>query len=185
MDVSIINKSLENIGNINDLGLAIVIPTLNEAKGIEFVLDEISELFSTWEKIDVVVVDGHSEDGTDFIARNKGAKVVYQRDKGYGNALRTGFRYVKKNFDSKIIVMMDADSTYDAGDIPALVEPILRDEADLVLGNRFASMQKGSMSLINGLGNRLISWFARRALRIGVHDTQSGFRAFRSDLVDG
>jgi len=107
-------KPLEKIGGMNDIGLAIVIPTLDEARGIEIVLDEISELFSKWEKIDVVVVDGHSSDGTDFIARNLGAKVLYQRDKGYGDALRIGFRYVNNNLESKIIVMMDADSTYNA-----------------------------------------------------------------------
>jgi len=168
---------------VEELGLAVVIPTLNEAKSIGIVLDEIAEVFAD-RKVDVVVVDGHSTDGTDEIAREKGAQVIYQRDKGYGDALRTGFQHVRKSLNAEIIVMMDADLTYDPKDIPKLVEPILSGEADLVLGDRFSRMKKEAMPFINRVGNRLISWFARTALRVKVHDTQCGLRAFRCELVD-
>jgi dolichol-phosphate mannosyltransferase len=164
--------------------LAIVIPTLEEAKSIAIVLDEVAETFAHGEHVDVVIVDGHSEDGTDEVARNKGAIVIYQRNKGYGDALKVGFNYVRKNLSAEVIVMMDADSTYDAKDIPALMEPILQDEADLVLGNRFMGMHRGSMSLTNKLGNKLISWFTRRTLKVNVYDTQSGFRALRYTIVN-
>jgi len=60
----------------------------------------------------------------------------------------------------------------------------LKGEADLIVGNRFAGMQKGAMPFVNRIGNRLLSWFARATLRLKVHDTQCGLRAFRSELVD-
>jgi len=165
------------------LDLVVVIPALNEARSIGKILDEIFDEIGS-EKVKIMVVNGHSTDGTDDIARGKGALVIYQRNKGYGDALKTGFMYARKNLNAKVIVMMDADLTYDPKDIPKLVEPILRDEADLVVGNRFPHMQKGAMPLINRFGNRLLSWFARLSLRVKIHDTQCGLRAFKSELVD-
>jgi len=173
----------ESLSGMQELNLAIVIPALNEAESIGKVLDETSEVFEG-ERCMVVVVDGRSKDGTDEIARKKGARIIYQRNTGYGDALRTGFHFVRRHLDANVIVMMDADFTYDPKDITRLVEPVLRDEADLVVGNRFAGMQKGAMPFINRVGNRLLSWFARVTLGLKVHDTQCGLRAFRSELVD-
>jgi len=163
--------------------IVIVVPTLNECEAVGKVLDGVKDVMDGYE-YRMLVVDGHSIDGTDDIAREKGAEVIYQRGKGYGDALRTGFLYARKRLDAGVIVMMDADFTYDPRDIPELVAPILRDEADLVVGNRFAGMQKGAMSLVNRVGNRMLSLVAKLALRLNVYDTQSGMRAFRSELLD-
>jgi dolichol-phosphate hexosyltransferase len=185
MDLAQLSKIefLETIDMLNYCNIAIVIPTLDEAESIGSLLDEVARIFVNC-KVDVVVVDGHSLDGTDVIAKEKRAHVIYQSDKGYGNALKLGFDYVLKNFNAEIIIMMDADSTYDVGEISLLIEPIIRNEADLVLGNRFAHLNNSTMKFKNRLGNRLISWFARQSLRIKVNDTQSGFRAIRSDLAE-
>ena len=132
----------------------------------------------------VLVVDAHSIDGTDKIAKDMGAEVIYQGGRGYGDALKTGFSYARKQLDASVIVMMDADLTYDPKHIPDLVAPILKNEADLVVGNRFAGMEKGSMSFVNRFGNKMLSLVAKLALGLGVYDTQSGMRAFKSDLLD-
>ncbi len=132
----------------------------------------------------VLVVDGHSYDGTDEIAKSMNAQVIYQRGKGYGDALKTGFFYAKKNLEANIIVMMDADLTYDPKHIPELIKPILENKADMVVGNRFADMQQGSMTVVNRFGNRMLSLVAKLALGLNVYDTQSGMRAFRSELLD-
>ena len=163
--------------------IVVVIPTLNECAAVGKVLDGVKDAMDGYE-YRMLVVDGHSIDGTDDIAREKGAEVIYQRGKGYGDALRTGFLYARKRLDAGVIVMMDADFTYDPRDIPELVAPILKHEADLVVGNRFAGMQKGAMSLVNRFGNRMLSLVAKLALRLNVYDTQSGMRAFRSELLD-
>nr|MQY62269.1 glycosyltransferase [archaeon] len=125
-----------------------------------------------------------STDGTDEIAKDMGADVIYQRGRGYGNALKTGFFYARKRLDAKVIVMMDADLTYDPKHIPKLVAPILNDEADMVVGNRFAGMQEGAMPFVNMVGNRVLSLVAKLALGLNVYDTQSGMRAFKSELLD-
>ena len=161
----------------------IVMPTLNEEKGVARTIDEVRTALEDW-NFDILVVDGRSHDGTDTIASQKGVKVVYQRNIGYGDALRTGFLYARRNMKTKAIVMMDADSTYDPNDIPGLVEPLLTEDADMVIGNRFLRNEKGAMSLTNRAGNRILSWFARFTLRLNIHDTQCGLRAFRTELVD-
>jgi dolichol-phosphate mannosyltransferase len=163
--------------------VAVVIPTLNEAEGIGKVLDELYEDLTDID-FEVIVVDGYSDDGTDEIAKSKGARVIYQKGRGYGDALRTGFIYVRENLDADVIVMLDADCTYDPKDVPRLVEPIERGLADMVVGDRFPRMERGAMTLINRIGNRLLSWFARRTLKIKIHDTQCGIRAFSGELVD-
>jgi len=179
------DRSLEKAVEAKGSGtrIVIVIPALNECEAVGKVLDGVKDVMDGYD-YRMLVVDGHSIDGTDEIARKKGAKVIYQRGKGYGDALKTGFFHARRRLDAGVIVMMDADFTYDPRDMPALVAPILRDEADFVVGNRFAGLQKGAMSLVNRVGNRVISLIARFALRLNIYDTQSGMRAFRSELLD-
>jgi dolichol-phosphate mannosyltransferase len=166
-----------------EFDVTVVIPALNEAKGIGLVLDDLSSALTDC-NYSVLVVDGNSSDGTDKIAMSKGARVIYQKKKGYGDALKTGFLYARENFETKTIVMMDADNTYDPYDIPQLLKPLLLGEADIVVGNRFSGMKDGSMSSVNRFGNKVISWFARVTLGVGVLDTQCGLRAFKTELVD-
>jgi len=163
--------------------IAIVIPTLNECEAVGKVVGGVKSAMDGYD-YRVLVVDGHSIDGTDEIAREMGATVIYQRGRGYGDALKTGFFYARKRLDAKVIVMMDADLTYDPKHIPKLVAPILEDEADLVVGNRFAGMKKGAMPFVNRVGNRMLSLVAKLALGLNVYDTQSGMRAFKSELLD-
>jgi len=163
--------------------IVIVIPTLNECEAVGKMLDGVKDVMDGYE-YRMLVVDGRSIDGTDEIARKKGAEVIYQRGRGYGDALKTGFFHARKRLDAGVIVMIDADLSYDPKDIPELVKPILKDEADLVVGNRFAGMQKGAMSLVNRVGNKLLSLIAKVTLRLNIYDTQSGIRAFRSELLN-
>ena len=163
--------------------IAVVIPTLNECEAVGKVLGGVKSAMDGYE-YRMLVVDGHSVDGTDEIARDMGADVIYQRGRGYGDALKTGFFYARKRLDAEVIVMMDADLTYDPKHIPELVAPILKDEADIVVGNRFAGMQKGAMPFVNRVGNRVLSLVAKLALGLNVYDTQSGMRAFKSELLE-
>ena len=163
--------------------IAIVIPTLNERDAVGNMLDGVKNVMEGYD-YRMLVVDGHSVDGTDEIAREKGAEVIYQRGRGYGEALKTGFFHARKRLDAGVIVMIDADLSYDPKDIPELLAPLLKDEADLVVGNRFAGMQKGAMSFVNRVGNKLLSLIAKVTLRLNIYDTQSGMRAFKSKLLD-
>ena len=163
--------------------IVVVIPTLNECEAVGRVVGGVKQVMGGYD-CRVLVVDGHSTDGTDEIARGMGADVIYQGGRGYGDALKTGFFYARKMLDAEVIVMMDADLTYAPKDIPRLVAPVLEGEADLVVGNRFAGMQRGAMRFVNRVGNRVLSLVARLALGLNVYDTQSGMRAFTSELLE-
>jgi glycosyltransferase involved in cell wall biosynthesis len=163
--------------------IAFVIPTLNEEAGIGLVLDGINKVMQKSNHT-VIVVDGHSEDQSIQIAKERGASVISQREHGYGDALITGFKCACKELNADIIVMMDADGTYDPLDIPKLLNPILENCADLVMGNRFSGMKQGSMTFINRIGNKILSWVTRKSLNIKISDTQCGLRALRTELVE-
>jgi len=169
--------------NARELDFVVVVPTLDEERSIAITIGELRAALEGY-SFDILVVDGRSHDGTDQIASQKGVKVIYQRSRGYGDALRTGFLYVRRNMKARVIVMMDGDSTYDPNDVPKLVEPLLADRADMVIGNRFSKLEKGAMSITNRVGNRILSSLAKVALRLNISDTQCGLRAFRTELVD-
>jgi dolichol-phosphate mannosyltransferase len=80
--------------------------------------------------------------------------------------------------------MMDADMTYDPRDIPPLLEPLVNDEADMVIGNRFKGLEKGAMTPLNKSGNKIISSICKIFLKVDVSDTQCGLRIFKATLLD-
>ena len=162
--------------------VVVVIPTLNEEGGIGHVLDRIEKALQHY-NYGVLVVDGHSSDDTLKIAKNKGARIVMQPGKGYGDALRSGLGYACREMGADVVVMADGDGTYDPFDVPALVDPILKNESDVVIGNRFERMDGGAMPFINVVGNRILSLVARMLLDIDTSDTQCGLRAMRAELV--
>src|ERR1700678_1536340 len=110
--------------------VSVVIPTLNEARNLPHVFARLPGGIH-----EVVVVDGHSADGTCAVARQlrPDARIVMQNRNGKGNALACGFAVAT----GQVIVMLDADGSADAGEIPAFVQTLL-DGADFAKGSRFA-----------------------------------------------
>lgn len=178
-----ISHEEDQIRSMEDPYLIVVMPAMNEAASIGSVIDEINEVL-TEVRHDVLVVDGHSTDETVTIARDKGAYVIRQYHRGYGDALLTGFYYARNQLEADIIAMMDADATYDPRDILTLMQPIVDVKADFSIGDRLSNLKEDSMTLLNRFGNRLISWIVRKLLVMNITDTQCGLRVFRSELVD-
>lgn len=162
--------------------IVVVMPTLNEENGIGPVIDGVLKVMKPHD-CSVLVVDGHSEDRTAQIAKDLGASVVLQRQIGYGDALKTGFECACKEMQADILVMMDADGTYDPQDVSRLLIPVFENSADLVIGDRFRGMKPKSMTFINRIGNRILSRVARWTLEVSVNDTQCGLRVLNSDLA--
>jgi glycosyltransferase involved in cell wall biosynthesis len=159
--------------------VSVVIPCLNEAGSIgECVTRARQVLGETGASFEVIVVDNRSEDGSDELAAAAGATVVFEPRRGYGNAYLAGFESARGEY----VVMIDADLTYDFAEIPRFVAE-LADGADLVVGNRLAGLEPGSMHWLNRAGNALLSGFLNLLFRTPLGDAHCGLRAVRRDAL--
>jgi len=109
--------------------VSVVILTKNEEGSIGICIEKIQRVFAEHHIDGEIVVADNSTDRTPEIAKRPGARVVVPDEHGYGNAYRFGFAQASGD----CIVMEDADNTYDFMDIPGLLEPLKRGEADLVM----------------------------------------------------
>ncbi len=157
-----------------------VIPALNEAGSIAQVVGRLRNQGAALLE-SIVVVDNGSTDGTGDIARRAGAHVVREEKRGYGYACRAGVLVAR---EADVIVLLDGDAADDPDDLPRLLEPLLNDDADLVVGSRaLGSREPGSMTIQQVLGNRLAAWLMRNIYGVRVSD-MGPFRAIRrSDLL--
>lgn len=160
--------------------VSVVIPAYNEEEAIGRVISDVHKTLKGKYKYDIVVVDNNSSDRTAELAKVAGANVIYETKQGYGHALFKGF----KNISSKtsIVVMLDADCSYPPEAIPQLIDPIIKDEADLVIGAR-SIKERGSMGLLKRFGNKILNYSLGFA-GLRVSDGQSGFRAMKKDVID-
>lgn len=133
--------------------VAVVIPALDEAQSLPAVL---ADLPPVWR---VVVVDNGSTDATSEVARAGGAEVVWAPRRGYGTAVQAGMNHLRGD-PPDVLVILDADHADPADRMGELVDPIARDEADLVLSDRSSTAEPGALTSVqrfgNGLATRLI-----------------------------
>jgi glycosyltransferase involved in cell wall biosynthesis len=157
-----------------------VIPCLDEAASIERCVRQAFEAMDGQPWIgEVIVADNGSEDGSAEIAKAAGALVVHEDRRGYGSAYMAGFAAAAGEY----VVMLDADLTYDFGDIPRFVEELDKG-ADLVMGNRMQGIQPGAMPWLHRyVGNPLLSGVLNLFFRTGVGDAHCGMRALRRDVL--
>ena len=162
--------------------VSVVIPALNEEEAIEAVVLAIprDELRKMDFEVEVLVIDNGSEDRTAELARKAGAEVVFEPNRGYGRAYKTGF----DNVQGQIIATADADLTYPVEDIPELVKLLEEENLDFITTNRFAKMESNVMSPRNRLGNSVLNLTTRLFFRIDLKDSQSGMWVFRKDLLN-
>jgi len=154
--------------------VTVLLPAFNEEKAIGRVIQDIKALALNYE---ILVVDNKSTNGTEAEATALGAKVLYEGEKGKGNAVRTGFKHIKPPF----VVMIDSDFTYPAKHIPEIMEQI-ENGADVVIGYRH-KRAKGSMSFMNTIGNWGLSMLASILYGVRVKDVCSGMWGFRRDVL--
>ena len=153
--------------------ISLIIPALNEAAAIRQVLDGLpTGVFS-----EVIVVDNGSTDQTGTIAADRGAKVVREEQRGYGSACLAGIASLHPDCD--VVVFMDADASDDPKQARMLVEPIVKGEADLVIGVRCgAQVEKDSLPAHQRLGNTLATGLIQLLFGFRYRDL-GPFRAIR------
>lgn len=156
--------------------VSIVMPCLNEATTVATCVAKARSWLASRAIVgEVLVVDNGSTDGSVEMAEAAGAQVVHEARRGYGHALQRGVAEARGD----VIVMGDADDTYDFSRLDELVRP-LGEGYDLVLGNRFSGgISKGAMPWAHRyIGSPIINFLIRRFIGIRVGDSQSGLRAF-------
>ena len=167
--------------------LSVVIPVYNEAGLIETTLRRV--LASPVDK-EVIVVDDGSADATGEtlarLARELPIRVVtHARNTGKGAAVRTGFQAAT----GEILLIQDADLEYDPDDYPAVMAPILRGEADAVMGSRFLRQRPrfftpdGDPFFTHYVGNRIIIWLTNLLYGFRATDYEGCYKAFPRAVV--
>ena len=154
-----------------DKELTVVIPTLNEADAIGKVIDELRGYGYN----NILVVDGHSDDGTAEIAREKGAYVILQEGRGKADAIRTAIKHVKTPY----VVVMDGDYTYDPAYIKVMLEVIK--DADGVIGARIYGRE--NIPLLNRFGNWIITKAFNLLFGTKLRDVCSGMWMTRTEVL--
>lgn len=157
--------------------ISIIIPVLNEEKAIGKVIDDIPSSLAS----EIIVVDNGSDDGTARIAADKGARIVYEPTKGYGQACLTGAKEAGK---TDILVFLDGDYSDYPQDMDLLVKPLLNGKADLVIGSRITGNRvKGALPVHSLLGNKFSAWLLKIFFEIDITDL-GPFRAISRSCFD-
>lgn len=158
--------------------VSVVIPTRNEEQTIEPVIARCRSHAD-----EIVVIDGHSTDATRDVATRLGARVVLDNGRGKGAALRQAIGLVRGD----ILVFIDADGSHDPDDIPKMVDPIVRGEAEHCIASR---MRGGSDELfatfpqfVRMVGGQMITLAINYRFGIRITDSQNGFRAFLTEAA--
>ena len=156
---------------------SVVIPTMNEEASLGEVLTKLKGMSN-----DIFIVDGHSSDNTQNIAKKHGVRIVLDNKLGKGDAIRIGLKEAKH----PITVFIDADLSHDPSDVTKLITPISKGDADLVIGSR---MTGGSDELhgtieeaIRLFGSVFIALVINYRFGVKITDYENGFRAIRTEV---
>src|SRR5437016_2510819 len=165
--------------------LSIVVPVYNEKRTIDQILERIGK--TPYEK-EIIIVDDYSKDGTREIlhqmetcGRFPSARFFYHSlNQGKGAALRTGI----KAATGDIVIIQDADLEYDPKEYPTLVQPIERNEADVVYGSRFMGGRPHRVLYFwHSVGNGFLTLMSNMFTNINLTDMETGYKAFRREII--
>lgn len=151
----------------------IIVPAYNEEEYLGSVLDRTLRLRDTIPNLDLLVIDDGSEDGTSEIARSRHVKVIrHTKNLGEEGAIQTGFNYaLRHNYD--FVIKVDGDGQHDPSETLKILDPLLKNEADVVIGSRLPSY---SEQLLFRLGRVFSSKLISFLLRKLITDPTSGFK---------
>lgn len=161
--------------------LSIVIPTYNEAKTIQTVLERVlSEPLAGWQKQIIVVDDGSTDDTADILKKwqRRATIVCLSHNQGKGAAVTEGLRRATGD----IILIQDADLEYSPADYPVLLTPFENARVNVVYGSRFLGPHLSTM-FIYALGNKFVTFVTNILYNTTITDMETGYKAFRRAAV--
>ncbi len=156
--------------------IAVLIPCFNEESTIAYVIKSVRAELPVAQ---IYVFDNNSTDGTVESALENGAVIFHERRQGKGFVVQTMFREI----DADVYVMLDGDGTYPTASVHALLEPVLANRADMVVGSRLDPTSQSQFHWMNRLGNHIFLFLTRALFGVRIHDMLSGYRAFRRNIV--
>jgi len=161
--------------------LSIIIPMYNEELTVGNVIDRVKAVVGqTGLPTEIIVVDDHSYDKSLLAAKRRGVKLYsLKQHLGKGYALRAGF--AKASGD--IVVTIDSDGSHMPEELPEVLQPILQDRADLVIGSRYMNHKHVATRRLNAFGVRMFNYFIELFTGVAITDSQSGYRAMKREVL--
>lgn len=157
--------------------IAVLIPCYNEAQSIGTVVSDFRKVLP---EAVIYVYDNNSTDETARVAAAAGAEVRKEPRQGKGNVVRRMFREI----DADCYLMVDGDGTYPATAAATLIQPVLDQEADMVIGDRLSTTYfKENKRPLHNAGNKLVRNLINRLWHVNIHDIMTGYRAFSRKFV--
>jgi glycosyltransferase involved in cell wall biosynthesis len=153
-----------------------MIPCYNEEPTIGQV---IADIRSALPYADIYVYDNNSKDRTTEIANAAGAIVRFEKRQGKGYVLQRMFREI----DADVYVMIDGDSTYPANEAQNLIDPVLNDRVDMVIGSRLMTASNSEFKRLNRFGNQFFLRTINYIFKVELTDILSGYRAFSRKFI--
>ncbi|HUJ84845.1 MAG TPA: glycosyltransferase family 2 protein [Candidatus Acidoferrales bacterium] len=161
--------------------LSIIIPMYNEELTVGNIIDRVKAAVErTGLPTEIIVVDDHSYDKSLLVAEKRGVKLYsLKQHLGKGYALRAGFAKAQGD----VIVTIDSDGSHMPEELSEVLAPILRDEADLVIGSRYMNHKRVAARRLNAFGVRMFNYFIELFTGVAITDSQSGYRAMKRDVL--
>lgn len=158
--------------------IAVLIPCYNEEITIAKVINDFKNVLP---EAEIYVYDNNSKDKTSEIALEHGAIVKRETRQGKGNVVRSMFREI----DADYYIMVDGDDTYPAEFAPELLEPLIKGEANMTIGDRLSNgtYYNENKRAFHDLGNNMVRWLINRIFKSNVKDIMTGYRGFDREFV--
>jgi len=163
--------------------IAVVIPAYNEASNVAGVVESLPASLHGYTVEALVVSDGSSDATAERAARTGATVVEHPINQGQGGALKTGFEVARAR-GAEVVVTVDADGQHPVDQLGDLVEPIVEDRADYVVGSRYLGADRSNNGVVRKSGIRVFTALINLIADMDITDCTNGFRAIRGSRLD-